>query len=302
MNDPGVMESPVEAGFAQPDKIEVAELVAEMSDLIGNGSRPAAAVAEAREILSYLLGVSRSWPAAHAEAGISAPVAVRAIKAAQKRALGAPIQYSAGLAAFRNLTLEVDERVLIPRPETEMLVDLVLSRISTGVAVDIGTGSGAIALALATEGAFTRVIASDVSLDALAVARRNADLLRPKLITGVEFVHGSGAAHLRGICANVIVSNPPYISFAESVTLDEQVRDWEPPLALFAASDGMAVISQIVDEAQEFLVSGGLLALEVDSRRAQLAADLAAQSGWYRDISVLTDLTGRERFLFAHRI
>lgn len=302
MNNSGLMVITADAYCQGDGEVRVAELVRNMADLIGCGSRAKAALEDAREILSYLLDVSRSWAATHGASMVSRDISARAIRAAQKRALGAPIQYCAGVAVFRNLNLQVDERVLIPRPETEFLVEKVLARKSTGIAVDIGTGSGAIALSLASEGAFTNVIASDISLDALAVARGNAELCQFKSATSVEFVHGSGIAPLRGIKADLVVSNPPYITFAESLLLDEQVRDWEPSLALLAASNGMAMIAELITDCGDVLVSGGLLAMEVDCRRAELAAELAAERGVYRDISIEVDLAGRDRFLFANRI
>src|SRR5438046_5847628 len=123
---------------------------------------------EARDLVAALLDVPRHWPVLHEDRWVEAAMWRRACAAADKRAAGAPLAYAVGRANFRGLTLEVDERVLIPRPETELLVDLVLERCAMrrgGVAVDVGTGSGAIAIALATEGEFDRVIATDISID-----------------------------------------------------------------------------------------------------------------------------------------
>ncbi len=279
----------------------VNELVHNMSEIISSISDQPDAAADAREILSYLLDVPRSWPAFHGADKVSREISRRAVAASEKRAHGAPIQYCTGLAAFRNLTLNVDRRVLIPRPETELLVDLVLSRISTGVALDICTGSGAIAIALATEGSFDEIAATDISPDALDVARGNAERYDDKLKSRIEFVQGSGLAPVAAKRANVIVSNPPYIAFSELFTLDESVRDWEPSVALLAGDNGMAVIAEIIEGAADILEAGGLLALEVDSRRASVAADLGAAKGLYRDISILPDLTGRDRFVLAYK-
>src|SRR6185437_10594353 len=144
-------------------------------------------------------------------------------------ALRAPFAYAVRRASFRHLTLDVDERVLIPRPETEGLVEQVLqlSGGMGGTAVDIGTGSGAIALSLASEGIFDRVVATDVSLDALAVARLNASRLAGALRAPVEFRHGSLLAPITDLRAAVIVSNPPYIAYHEAAELPAGVRDWE---------------------------------------------------------------------------
>lgn len=277
----------------------VGDLVQRMSDIISSTGHQTDAAGDAREILAYLLDVPRSWAAVNAEEKVRKDISARAISAAEKRAHGAPIQYCAGLAAFRNLTLNVDNRVLIPRPETELLVQHVLDRIECGTAMDICTGSGAIALALASEGKFDGIIATDISGEALEVARSNAVFCAPQLNAPVEFLQGPALEPVASRCANVVVSNPPYIAFSEHFTLDESVRDWEPSLALLAGDNGMAVIADIVAGAADVLEDGGLLALEVDSRRADVAAELAASSRRYRDISVLPDLTGRDRFVLA---
>jgi release factor glutamine methyltransferase len=225
-----------------------------------------------------------------------------------RRAAGAPFAYAVGRAAFRHLTLDVDERVLIPRQETEVLVDEVLARLADrpgGVCVDVGTGSGCIALALACEGRFDRVIATDVSLDALDVARANAAHVGRALCAPVEFRHGALLAPVRAseppLAARCVVSNPPYIAYGEAGALPSSVRDWEPPLALYAPNEGMAIIAALVRDAAALLEPGGLLALEVDARRAALAAELAATDGRYAEVAVRLDLAGRERFVLAVR-
>jgi release factor glutamine methyltransferase len=286
---------------AEEPKARVRDLVHTMSEIISSVSDHPDAVADAREILSYLLDVPRSWAATHSGDSVSRDVSRRALAAAEKRAHGAPIQYCTGIAAFRNLTLQVDNRVLIPRPETELLVDHVLSRVNSGVAVDICTGSGAIAIALATEGNFDRVIATDISSDALQVAEANAHRYSSSSTAELEFAQGPALQPVASVRANVVVSNPPYIAFSELFTLDESVRDWEPSIALLAGDNGMAVISDIVSGAPDVLIDGGLLALEVDSRRALVAAELAAATGRFRDISILPDLTGRDRFILAYK-
>jgi release factor glutamine methyltransferase len=258
---------------------------------------------EARDIVAAVLDVPRFWPSSNTDTLIDATAVAAALGAAQARAKGAPFAYAVGRAAFRFLTLAVDERVLIPRQETEVLIDLVLSAQDggRGIVADVGTGSGAIALALATEGQFDQVIATDVSLDALAVAERNATFLRDDLRAPVEFLHGSLLAPLRGTHLQALVSNPPYIAFAEINELPASVRDWEPPLALVSADEGLAVTRAIVREAPDILAPGGLLALEVDTRRASLVAEAVATDGSYENVAVHLDLTGRERFVLARR-
>ena len=264
----------------------------------------------ATDIIAALLEVPRSWPLINRAAVVDRSVAERAREAARKLARGAPFAYAVGSAAFRHLNLAVDERVLIPRAETEVLVSEIIERMeathrddsSWGTAVDVGTGSGAIALSLAAEGRFDTVIATDASLDALAVARANAEHCGAALKAKMEFRHGSLLSPLRGVRASVLVSNPPYIAYSEADALPASVRDWEPPLALFSGHEGMAATAGIVRNAVKYLTRGGLLALEVDERRASLVAELMMKHGGYTNVGVRLDLTGRERFVFASRM
>ena len=282
--------------------LTVRAAVAALEDSLTMAGVPEAR-AEARDMIAALLDVPRFWPTLNADAPLERETWAQARRAAAKRAAGAPFAYAVGRAAFRQLTLDVDERVLIPRQETETLVEEVLRLTNggAGTAVDIGTGSGAIALALACEGRFDRVVATDVSADALAVARHNAALLHAALRAPVEFRLGAYCAPLQGERAALVVSNPPYIAFDEAPTLPPTVRDWEPGVALFAADNGMAAIATIVRGAAEVLERDGLLAMEVDSRRASLAAELVASHGAYRMVAVTRDLTGRERIVTARR-
>lgn len=258
---------------------------------------------EARDIVAAVLDVPRFWPSTNRDALIDATAVDEARHAAAARARGAPFAYAVGRAAFRHMTLAVDSRVLIPRQETEVLIDIVLEAEhgGRGTVVDVGTGSGAIALALATEGRFDRVIATDVSLDALAVAEQNAVFLRDDLHAPVDFLHGSTLAPVAGLHVQAIVSNPPYIAFGELEDLPASVRDWEPPLALLSADQGLAMTHAIIREARAVLEPSGLLAFEVDTRRASLVAEALAAHGSYGDVAVRLDLTGRERFVLARR-
>lgn len=228
--------------------------------------------------------------------------------ALHRRLRGEPLAYAVGEAPFRELVLHVDPRVLIPRPETEIVVEEALRVVAGtpgGLAVDIGTGSGAIALALATEGQFDRVIATDVSADALAVAQANAERLRAQgtPMAPLTFRHGADLAPLApqgasGEKARVIVSNPPYIAYEEAVQLPPSVRDWEPPLALFAANGGLARYEVLVQEARALLEPGGWLVLELDAGRAAPVAAMATAAG-YEAVQVKQDLAGRDRVLLA---
>lgn len=218
-----------------------------------------------------------------------------------RRLRGEPLAYVLGVAAFRELMLQVDPRVLIPRPETEVVVGEALRVTGDrpgGVAVDIGTGSGAIALSLAVEGAFDEVVATDISADALHVAQANAAALGDRVRCPLAFLAGADLAPLRGRQARVIVSNPPYIAYHEAAALPPSVRDWEPPTALFAAEDGMARYWVLIDTARNVLEPDGWLVLELDARRSTQTAVLAVAAK-YQDVQVVQDLSGRDRVLVA---
>lgn len=221
--------------------------------------------------------------------------------ALHRRLRGEPLAYAVGSAPFRELVLQVDRRVLIPRPETEVVVGEALRLAAArpgGVAVDIGTGSGAIALALATEGQFDEVIATDVSADALEVADENGRRLLGPTHAPVRFRLGADLAPLDGVRARVIVSNPPYIAYEEAAALPRSVRDWEPPTALFAADRGMARYQALLAGAQQYLEAGGVLVLELDAQRAAETAQLASRYG-FEDVQVVQDYSGRDRVLTA---
>ena len=254
---------------------------------------------ESRLLSAAVLGCTPGELALRVDRPLSAPDREKIVRAVERRARGEPLAYAVGTAPFRHLVLRVDPRVLIPRPETEGVVQAALDATKDrpgGIAVDIGTGSGAIALALATEGRFDRVIATDVSADALDVAGVNAADVRPPI--PLEFRLGSDLTPLAGVCARVIVSNPPYIAYDEAPALPASVRDWEPAAALFAAEGGMARYDALLVGSQAVLEPDGLLVLELDSRRASETAARAERLGWL-DVRVLRDLSQRDRVLVA---
>jgi release factor glutamine methyltransferase len=266
-----------------------------------SAARVPEAAREARDIVAATVDMPRFWPSLNRDEILGVELSARAWNAATRRANGAPFAYAVGHAAFRHLTLDVDERVLIPRQETEILVECILDRQQYGVAIDIGTGSGAIALALATEGHFVRVIATDIAREALEVARDNVARLSSVLRAPIELRHGSLLAPVRGERAHVLTANPPYIAHDEASMLPESVRAWEPPIALFSPQNGMAAIARIIRDGADVLESDGLLALEIDARRASLAIEMALSDGRYRDVCVERDMAGRERFLLARK-
>ncbi|MSP92846.1 MAG: peptide chain release factor N(5)-glutamine methyltransferase [Myxococcales bacterium] len=206
----------------------------------------------------------------------------------QRRAKGEPVAYILGRREFYGLDLEVDRRVLVPRPETESLVDCVLGWLKGAVAVpgdvlDLGTGSGAIALAVAdalgTTGSERKVLATDRDADALSVARANAERLG--LAVRIDFVHADlwqGVVPARRFA--VVASNPPYVRSSTLPQLARDVRDFEPPVALDGGLDGLDVLRRIAAQTREYLVPGGLLVVELgDAVQAREMTRLLAAGG-----------------------
>jgi len=280
----------------------VGELLDHLSSaLVRPGVPPARA--QARDLIAWTLDKPRFWPSANQDLELDAETVARLQLAAEKLRAGMPLQYAVGKAPFRHLTLEVTPDVLIPRPETELLIELVIAaqRGGKGTVVDVGTGSGAIALALAAESAFEEVVAIDVSPDALKVAQRNLAAIPEDRRARLRFLEGNLLTPLTGQIVEAVVSNPPYISHSEMAELPSNVRDWEPHLALFADDNGMAVITALVPQAAAVLQAGGLLAMEVDSRRNDLAVAAVVADGRFTDVEPRLDLTGRPRFVVARR-
>ena len=262
---------------------------------------------DAEELLSRLLGVGRGELRALGARVLGADQSARLESWLARRLAGEPVQYVTGRAAFRHLDLAVDRRVLVPRPETEGLVEAVLEVLAAErtawprpAVLDLGTGSGAIALAIASEWPDARVSATDASAGALELARANAHALG--LSGRVVFAHGDW---FEAVGADerfeVVVSNPPYVSPAEAAELPPEVRDWEPHPALFAGDDGLAALRAIVDEAPRHLVAGGLLALELaETRAGEVAAWLEGAHDW-TSVELRDDLAGRPRVVLARR-
>lgn len=216
--------------------------------------------------------------------------------AVRRRAAGEPLAHVTGLVGFRHLTLRSDRRALIPRPETEGLVGLVLACVPRGRVADVGTGTGCIALSLATEGGYDTVVGIDLSPDALRLADEN----RCAVGARVSLAQGNLCDPLRPGSLDALVSNPPYLTAEEYAGLDRSVRDWEPEMALAGGRDGLAAIARLLDTGIAVVRPGGWLALEIDCARAALCARLAGAAGW-TDVVVHADLFGRERYLLARR-
>lgn len=278
------------------------ETVVTLGEVLDDGRRRLAAAAvpdPAREVALIWSAVVHRAPGESVlerQRPLIATEMERLDTALRRRAGGEPLAYVTGIAGFRYLELASDARALIPRPETEGLVAGVLARVRQGTAVDVGTGSGCIALSLATEGEFSRVIGIDRSAQAIALARAN------QAATGsaVCFVVGDLLSAIASASVDALVSNPPYLSQAEYAALDPSVRDWEPVLALVSGADGLSATRTLLEDGRRAVRPGGWLGLEVDCTRAREAAERATALGW-ADVSVEADLFGRERYLFARR-
>jgi len=265
-------------------------------------------LAEAEELLGRLLGLSRSELYLQRTRELGAEEWQRLDRWLARRVRGEPVQYITGRAAFRGLDLAVDSAVLIPRPETEGLVDAVLAVLRDELArwreprvLDLGTGSGAIAIAIAAEWPAAVITATDASDEALVVARANAAAsgLAPDRL---RLLHGDWfEAVSRDERFEVIVSNPPYIAEGERETLQAQVREFEPERALFSGATGLEALREIVDEAPRHLVAGGLLALELAEARAREVAGWLEGAHDWQGVDLRDDLTGRPRVLLARR-
>lgn len=229
------------------------------------------------------------WP-------VDAGVAERFQQAIMRRALGEPLAYVTGRVGFRHLSLASDSRALVPRPETEGLVELLLLRVRTGRVLDVGTGTGCIALSLAQEGDFSRVVGVDSSAGALDLARVNSRTLG----LPVDYVLGDFCRPFPAHAFDAVISNPPYLTMDEYASADGSVRNWEPASALVGGADGMTATTRLLNEGREVLRPGGWVAIEVDCSRAALAAERAGELGW-SEVRVHMDLFGRERYLLARR-
>jgi release factor glutamine methyltransferase len=248
---------------------------------------------EAELLLVHVLGRPRSWLIAHADDELDAEHAAAFAALVERRADGEPVAYITGRRGFWSLELEVTSATLIPRPETELLVELALDRLpATGATriADLGTGSGAIALAIARESPDTQVTATDASADALAVAQRNAAAHR---IANVAFAHGDWLSPLQGQAFDVIVSNPPYIE-ADDPHLGQGDLRFEPMSALASGADGLDDIRHIVVDAREHLKPGGWLLMEHGWNQGDAVRALLQASG-YDEVFTAQDLEQRDR-------
>jgi release factor glutamine methyltransferase len=284
-------------------------------------------------LLLHILGRDRTWIYSHPEAEISSAEADRFFALIARRASGEPTQHLTGKQEFWGLEFEVTPDVLIPRPETEHLIEVALDRLAlhelragrkqtlTGEGLqiaDIGTGSGCIAVALAKELPGARVYATDVSPAALAVAQRNAarhsvsDRIRflvcnlldvsPASLAVAQLAAPpqSDASHQSPLL-DLIVSNPPYIGRREAATLMREVRDHEPELALYGGEEGYELYDDLITQAATHLKPGGLLVLELGHDSLPAVQPLLEAPAW-TNVAVTNDLAGIHRVIAAERL
>ncbi len=252
-------------------------------------------------LMSAATGLSRVEIYAFFDRPLSHEERVALRESVRRRSTGEPLQYVTGEVAFRHIVLQVRPGVLIPRPETELLVGEVLSAldpVGSPMVIDLCTGSGCIALSVAHEHNGARVHATDVSPEAVQIARENA--VRLGLAERVSVEQGDLFSpvpiELRGR-VDVVVANPPYIPTRDVPDLPAQVAGFEPHLALDGGPDGLVVFRRILAESRLWLAGGGLLAVELDERTVRIAAEEAQE--WYEDVSVIVDLAGRDRIVTA---
>jgi release factor glutamine methyltransferase len=231
---------------------------------------------------------------------LAAPTALAVAAAVRRRARGEPLQHILGWEAFRGLRLRVGREVLVPRPETEILVEAALALLPPagpgGVdVVDVGTGSGNIACAIAAERPDARVVAIDVSPAAIAVARENVTCLG--LARRVAVARGDLLTGVRAASMDLVVSNPPYLAAPTLKTLPREVRDHDPRVALDGGADGLAVITRLVDDARRVLRPGGALIMETGGGDHTRAVALRMTGAGYREVDVRADLLGVRRFV-----
>ena len=289
-----------------PDRATLRDLIAEAAQSLANGPHPARARLDAEMLLLHLLGgdhpeKNRAWLIVHCDSHAAPEFGAEYTALLRRRLAGEPIQYIVGQAEFYGLPFCVDRAVLIPRPETEHLVEKVLSlalSFATPRIADIGTGSGIIAVALAHKLPTAQITAIDCSAPALKVARANAE--RNGVADRIRFLDGDLLAPIDGERFDFVVSNPPYVAEQDRATLAVEVRDFEPALALFAGSDGFDLYRRLIPGVRAALVPGGFLVLEIGCGQHNAVAVLLAEAG-FEQIEFAADLQGIPRVVSARQ-
>ena len=260
-------------------------------------------------LLMHALGRDRAFLYAHSEYVLEADQAARFARLIEQRAAGTPVQYLTGGQEFWGLEFEVNPSVLVPRPETEHVVEVALARLGARrgdplIVADVGTGSGCLAVALAHELPQSQIFATDISPAALEVAARNAE--RHGVAARIEFRRAhflrTYLADSRPVkrCFDLVVSNPPYIGLDEAASLPREVREHEPREALFAGPDGVEAYSRLIAQAETLLRGGGWLVVELGHKSAPCVAPLLQNATWLH-AAIERDLAGIDRVLSAQR-
>jgi release factor glutamine methyltransferase len=256
---------------------------------------------DAELLLLYTLGKDKAWLMAHDGEEISADDAGLYAEMLVRRCLGEPMQYIVGETEFYGLPFRVTPDVLIPRPETEHLVETVIEladRFKTPRIVDVGTGSGAIAVALASHLKGAAITAIDISAMALAVARQNAEM--NGVLQRIDLAEGDLLEPVAERQFEIVVSNPPYVPEIDRATLSVEVRDHEPAIALFAGGDGLDIYRRLIPASFGVLVAGGLVALEIGYGQSVSVGELLSASG-FQQIESFSDLQNIPRVAVARR-
>ena len=280
--------------------LTVLEILQKTTDFLG-GKGVENARLNSELLVGHALGLKRMQLYLQFERILAEPDLEKIRPLVRRRASREPLQYILGEVDWHGLKLKVDKRALIPRPETEYLLELVLQATATPPSriLDLGTGSGALALALAKAYPDSRVTALDTNVDALALACENATTL--DLSARIEFLESNWFSALPPDSRfDLIVANPPYLSERETADTSPEVKGFEPKSALSAGDDGLADLKQIIAGAPVFLSSGALLAVETGIHQHETLRSLCAAQGYVRSESK-QDLTGRDRFVFAWR-
>jgi release factor glutamine methyltransferase len=268
---------------------------------LGAGPHAERARLDAESLLLHLTGKSKAWLLAHLDDDFAGCTAIRFEALLQRRLTGEPMQYITGETEFFGLPFRVTPAVLIPRPETEHLVEKTIelaARFQHPRIIDIGTGSGAIAVALAHALKDAQITAVDLSEASLCIARENAE--RNGATAQIRFVQGDLLKPVAGDRFDIVVSNPPYVSESDRNTLSVEVRDHEPALALFAGADGLDVYRRLIPAAQAVLVPGGFVALEIGYGQAGSIETLLSHAG-FEHIQFISDLQDIPRVAVAQK-
>jgi release factor glutamine methyltransferase len=268
------------------------ELLADADAVLRTGPHPERARLDAETLLLHIMAQNRAWLLAQGEDGVDAETQAALGALIMRRSAGEPMQYITGQTEFFGLPFSVTPAVLIPRPETEHLVEEAL-RLAAGFVpsgslriADIGTGSGAIAVTLAHSLPLAQIVAVDLSSQALIVAQHNADLNH--VAERIRFFNGDLLMPLTGQTFSMILSNPPYVPLRDRASLSVEVREYEPHAALFAGDDGLAIYRRLIPDARELLVADGWLVIEIGYGQQSAVEELLQSSG-YSSIHFIQD-------------